>query len=400
MGSRLLSECVLSVIDHRGLTPKKLGGKWASNGGYRAISAKNIKNGCLVQQETMNLVDEKMYRRWMPEEVDRGDIFITSEAPFGEVLYWDSDEKPVLSQRVFGLKVDPLVCNARYLYYWMRTPQFQGELRGRSTGTTVMGLRQPELLKCEVEIPSLNTQRAISSVLSTIDKKIAVNAKLNGYLAELVSLEFMSRFSENVPTVELGQVLSISTKSLKPQDCFGEVWEHYSIPAHDEKHWPVFEPADGIKSNKYIVDKDCILFSKLNPTTKRIWMPACSSNRPVCSTEFIVYKPNEPKHKSFYYAAIDAPAFTDFLLAHVTGSTGSRQRTQPKATLVYPMPAPGTEAIEDFCAFADPIYEQIKANELESKQLEELRDVLLPRLMSGKIDVSKVDLAKLNSHLA
>lgn len=63
------------------------------------------------------------------------------------------------------------------------------------------------------------------------------------------------------------------------------------------------------------------------------------------------------------------------------------------------MPAPGTEAIEDFCAFADPIYEQIKANELESKRLEELHDVLLPRLMSGEIDVSKVDLTQLNSHL-
>ena len=63
------------------------------------------------------------------------------------------------------------------------------------------------------------------------------------------------------------------------------------------------------------------------------------------------------------------------------------------------MPAPGTEAIEDFCAFADPIYEQIKANELESKQLEELRDALLPRLMSDKIDVSKVGLTQLNSHL-
>lgn len=194
-------------------------------------------------------------------------------------------------------------------------------------------------------------------------------------------------------------MLSISTKSLKPQDCPGEVWEHYSIPAYDEKHRPVFEPADGIKSNKYIVDKDCILISKLNPTTKRIWMPACSSSRPVCSTEFIVYKPNKPKYKSFYYAAIDAPAFTDFLLAHVTGSTGSRQRSQPKATLVYPMPAPGTEAIEDFCAFADPIYEQIEVNELESRQLEELRDVLLPRLMSGEIDVSKVDLTQLNNHL-
>lgn len=83
----------------------------------------------------------------------------------------------------------------------------------------------------------------------------------------------------------------------------------------------------------------------------------------------------------------------------MAGSTGSRQRTQPKATLAYSIPAPGTETIEDFCAFADPIYEQIKANELESKQLEELRDVLLPRLMSGEIDVSKVDLTQLNSHL-
>lgn len=287
-----------------------------------------------------------------------------------------------------------------YLNYLMSSPRFIGELRQYTRGMKVFRVHPSDVSRIEVHLPSIEAQQQVVTVLDAIYSKQQANAQLNGYLAELVSLEFMSRFSENVPTVELGQVLSISTKSLKPQDCFGEVWEHYSIPAYDEKHWPVFEPADGIKSNKYIVDKDCILISKLNPTTKRIWMPACSSNRPVCSTEFIVYKPNELKHKSFYYAAIDAPAFTDFLLAHVTGSTGSRQRTQPKATLVYPMPAPGTEAIEDFCAFADPIYEQIKANELESKQLEELRDVLLPRLMSGKIDVSKVDLTQLNSHLA
>lgn len=287
-------------------------------------------------------------------------------------------------------------CNLTYLRHLLNSM----DITAYVTGSTQPKLSQTSLLNMKVKLPEIDKQDAIAAFLHSFDAKIATNSKLNGYLAELVSLEFMSRFSKNVPTVELGQVLSISTKSLKPQDCFGEVWEHYSIPAYDEKHWPVFEPADGIKSNKYIVDKDCILISKLNPTTKRIWMPACSSNRPVCSTEFIVYKPNELKHKSFYYAAIDAPAFTDFLLAHVTGSTGSRQRTQPKATLVYPMPAPGTEAIEDFCAFADPIYEQIKTYELESKQLEELRDVLLPRLMSGKIDVSKVDLRQLNSHLA
>lgn len=223
---------------------------------------------------------------------------------------------------------------------------------------------------------------------------------LNGYLADLVAVEFRKRFESNVPTVELGDVLSISMKTLKPQDHGGEIWEHYSIPSYDENRRPVFEQACCIKSNKYLIDSECILISKLNPSIKRIWMPACTSGRAVCSTEFIVYRPNNPEHRSFYYAAIDTPEFTDYLLAHVTGSTGSRQRTQPKATLAYPMQNPGNASIDDFCKFADPLYQQIQMNELESIRMEELRDALLPKLMSGEIDVSKVDLTQLNSHLA
>ena len=226
------------------------------------------------------------------------------------------------------------------------------------------------------------------------------NVRLNGYLEKLVSLEFSRRFKASTPTIELGKVLSISTESIKPQEHAGEIWEHYSIPAYDENRQPLFELSDGIKSNKYAIDANCILISKLNPATKRIWMPSCTSEHSVCSTEFIVYKPKNPRYKSFYYAAIDSQAFTDFLIAHVTGSTGSRQRTQPKATLTYPMPNPGHDAIEGFCAFANPIYKQIQSNKLESKWLVSLRDALLPKLMSGEIDVSKIDLTQLNSHLA
>lgn len=223
---------------------------------------------------------------------------------------------------------------------------------------------------------------------------------INGYLIELVNSEFAKRFDNHGPKTPLKNVLSISTKSLNPQQHVGEVWEHYSIPAFDATHWPTFELADGIKSNKYAVDNNSILISKLNPSIKRMWVPACLTDKAVCSTEFIVYKPLEPSHKSFYCAAINAEEFTAFLLEHVTGSTGSRQRTQPKATHNYPMPNPSRIEIESFCAFADPIYQQIQANEIESQRLRSLRDALLPKLMSGEIDVSKVDLTQLNSHLA
>lgn len=381
-----------------GATPR--GGKDSyKDYGIPIIRSQNVRDWAF-SSSGLAFIDDDQARVLSSAVVEQGDVLlnITGDSVARACMAPAEFESARVNQHVAIIRANENTNNS-FLLVWLQANKSL-LLKLASSGATRNALTKGMLENLDVNLPPIDVQNKIAVLVDSIQAKIAANTKLNGYLAKLVSLEFMSRFSENVPTVKLGQVLSISTKSLKPQDCFGEVWEHYSIPAYDEKHWPVFEPADGIKSNKYIVDKDCILISKLNPTTKRIWMPACSSNRPVCSTEFIVYKPNELKHKSFYYAAIDAPAFTDFLLAHVTGSTGSRQRTQPKATLVYPMPAPGTEAIEDFCAFADPIYEQIKTYELESKQLEELRDVLLPRLMSGKIDVSKVDLRQLNSHLA
>lgn len=213
---------------------------------------------------------------------------------------------------------------------------------------------------------------------------------LNDYLEQLISLEFSNRINVSTQTTPLKNVLSISTESLKPQQHIGEIWEHYSIPAFDEAHWPNVEPAEAIKSNKYTVDENSILISKLNPSIKRVWIPICLTEKAVCSTEFIVYKPLIPERKSFYCAAINSEDFTAYLLEHVTGSTGSRQRAQPKETLDYPMPNPTEGEIKAFCEFANPIYSQIQNNEIESQNLKVLRDTLLPKLMSGEIDVSGI----------
>ena len=398
MGSRLLSECVLSVIDHRGLTPKKLGGEWASSGGHRAISAKNIKNGCLVQQETMNLVDEEMYRRWMPEEVDRGDIFITSEAPFGEVLYWDSDEKPVLSQRVFGLKVNPSVCDARYLYYWMRTPQFQGELRGRSTGTTVIGLRQPELLKCEVETPSLNAQLAISSVLTTIDKKIAVNAKLNGYLADAVDGLFEKALgqAEEKTLTDVVEILSGGT----PKTKISEYWEDGEIP--------FFGPGDANGSTY------CLTTAK---HITQLGLENCNSELYPVDTVFLTArgtvgkvamagKPMAMNQSCFAFRGlgVSQPAVYQIIKRAVrslkvkaNGATFAAINTRDlkiEAILV-----PSDEELTAFEEEAASLHSMMRVNEEESLKLSSLRDALLSKLIAGEIDVSKVDLTQINSHL-
>ena len=172
-----LGDVVSLVIDYRGKTPKKLGGDWSSSG-YRALSAKNIKTGKIVQEESIRFVDEKLYKIWMKDEVERGDILITSEAPFGQIYYWDSEEKIVLSQRLFALRIKDKFF-PKYIYYYMTSKDFQKELDGRATGTTVTGLRQPELMKCNIRYPSLMQQKEIAKILSSLDDKIDLNNAIN-----------------------------------------------------------------------------------------------------------------------------------------------------------------------------------------------------------------------------
>jgi type I restriction enzyme S subunit len=185
----------------------------------------------------------------------------------------------------------------------------------------------------------------------------------------------------------LGEVVEISTKTLNPRSCPAVVLEHYSIPAFDEAHLPMFEIASGVKSSKYILDKDCFLISKLNPTTKRIWRPFCISKHAVCSTEFIVFRAKKRAHKDFYYSVINSPAFSDFLISQSTGSTGSRQRALPNKTLSFLVAIPTDDVIAGFCDKVAAIYGLFEQNYLENRQLRQVRDLLLPRLMSGQLPV-------------
>ena len=190
----------------------------------------------------------------------------------------------------------------------------------------------------------------------------------------------------------IGDIATIKTNSFNPQKTPGVMLEHYSIPAYDEQHFPVFEPSDNVKSNKYILTDNSVLASKLNPDTKRIWRPMCLTDHAVCSTEFIVFEANNSAHKDFLFSIIDSQSFSDWMCAHTTGSTNSRQRTTPSTTLEFKVPIASDDVIDEFCASVTPMYDLVSQNLQENQRLASLRDSLLPKLMSGETDVSDVDL--------
>lgn len=290
------------------------------------------------------------------------------------------------------------LCDTRYLCYLLNSM----DLSGYVTGSAQPKLSQANLNAVTLYLPSIIEQMKITKYLYMFDKKIAANQQINDNLTEQARCIFQSWFIDYEPfggsmpsdwqPATLGQIAVMKTDSWSPAKNPDVVVEHYSIPAYDEQRYPVFEIASGIKSNKYLLTSDSVMISKLNPDTKRIWRPICLSGHPVCSTEFIVYEAKKKGQRDYIYSLIDSIPFFNHLCSHTTGSTNSRQRATPKSTLDFALCLPPDSVIEDFYQIVTPMYDLIASNIVENQSLAKTRDSLLPRLMSGELDVSNLDL--------
>ncbi|EIX6435524.1 restriction endonuclease subunit S [Salmonella enterica] len=180
----LLEDATSLIIDHRGKTPKKLGGDWSEEG-HPAISAKNIKNGRLVRHDAIKYVDSDLYAKWMKDELLAGDILMTSEAPLGELLYLAKDCDYLLSQRLYGIRANNEIISGSYLYFWLQTSAAKADINGRATGSTVVGIRQSELKKVNIMVPQKAVVDSFSNLTALYLEKIESNEKQNIVLKKL-----------------------------------------------------------------------------------------------------------------------------------------------------------------------------------------------------------------------
>ena len=171
-----LGDAVSKIIDHRGVTPLKLGSEW-SNEGIIALSAKCVKKHELINLETANRVDNDLYERWMPDKLRPHDILMTSEAPLGEFYYIADYCKYCLSQRLFAIRANPAVIAPTVLYFQMSDAVGTQQIDIRKTGTTVTGIRQSELIKIPVIIPSKKIQSWFSKICEPIMLQIERNSE-------------------------------------------------------------------------------------------------------------------------------------------------------------------------------------------------------------------------------
>ena len=336
----------------------------------------------------------------LTQEYKKGDILVSNIRPYFKKI-WQANCDGGCSSDVLVFQGN-LNIDGDFLYYILANDDFFAYSMATSKGTKMPRGDKTSIMQYEVPIFDIDTQRKIASVLRSLDEKIELNSTINNNLEQQAQAIFKSWFVDFEPfngemphdwiASRLGDIASIKTNSFSPVKNSDVQLEHYSIPAYDEQKYPVFESAAGVKSNKYILSKNSVMISKLNPDTKRVWRPMCLSELAVSSTEFIIFEAFNPAYRDFVFSIVDSAAFSDWMCAHTTGSTNSRQRTAPSTTLEFQVALPDEKAITDFCAVVTPMYDTIASNICENQKLAQLRDSILPKLMSGELDVSNIDL--------
>jgi type I restriction enzyme S subunit len=316
-----------------------------------------------------------------------GDIVLTQRGTLGQVACVPEGHKRfVISQSQMRVRPDESVADSRYVLHAMRSVDFLQQIDSHAITTGVPHINLGILQALRVPLPPIEEQRAIAGVLGALDDKIESNRR-RAELAESL-LNVLAAAVVVAELVPLGELVEVDRTSCTPASSGETLVDHFSLPAFDASRLPDRTPGDSIKSNKLAVAEESVLVSRLNPATNRTWFAVPEPGvLAAASTEFMVLRGGERIGLGALWLAVRDEYFRSELARRATGTSGSHQRVRPDDVLSIEVPdvrdvAPADEAE------AEGLLRLVHQARTESATLAELRDALLPELLSGRLRVS------------
>ena len=391
---RTIRELCSVVVDCPHSTPK-----WTANGKI-VIRNKNIKHGKIDFSSPSYTDDEHFAQRIKRAKPQPGDIIITREAPIGDVGMIPENTECCLGQRMVLLRANQSVCDNFYLLYSLQSLYVQHQISwSEGTGTTVSNLRIPHLEQIQIPYLPLEQQAKISSVLRALEEKIENNRRLNDNLEQQAQSYFQELFVDNASpewttgTIsDLGTVVGGSTPSKSKPEYYTESGIAWITPkdlsinkskfvSHGENDITEL----GLKnSSAAIMPEGTVLFSSRAP----IGYIAIAAGEVTTNQGFKSVVPKPEIGTPFVYF------FLKNTLQVIEGMASGSTFKEVSGSTMKNVPAviPDAETLAQFSDFCAPIFEQQRTLEEQNQSLAKLRDSLLPKLMSGEIDVSAVQL--------
>ena len=282
------------------------------------------------------------------------------------------------------------ISDPQFVYYTAINPVFRNVAIKSMVGSSGrQRVQQSVLEELELSVPDLDEQRRIGDFLARIDEKIALNDRINDNLADLLQTVYRDRFGNTSLVANQGFLSDICSYS-RDKVAVSElnVRTYFSTENMlSGKAGSTEATSLPTTSQTTACHKGDTLISNIRPYFKKI---VYCEDKCGCSTDVLCFTPSQPCYSAYLFSTLYADKFFAFMVA---GSKGTKMpRGDKQQIMTYPVVLPSEEELAGFNTIASPLLEQIYSNRAENKRLSILRDTLLPKLMSGEIDVSAVQL--------
>jgi type I restriction enzyme, S subunit len=418
-----LEEAIEKLIDYRGKTPEK------TTSGIPLITAKIVKDGKINTPQ--EFIDEDDYETWMVRGFPKkGDVVLTTEAPLGEVATIDN-ENIALAQRIVVLRGKEGLLNNTYLKYHLMSHDIQHQLRSRASGTTVLGIKQSELRKVILKIPSIKIQEKIVNVLDLLFQKRMKNESIIDSVNSIINSLYRSWFIDFDPVIakiegKLPYGMEQETADLFPDKFddskFGKLPKGWRITKLEDiidykegpgiRNWQYVYDGNGVNfinircignndinikdasqishteaygkySHFHLKEKDVVIST--SGTLGRYAIVRREHLPLILNTSVIRFRPKNNCNLSFMLGYMET-GLQNELLALASGSVQLNFGPMhlQMISLIYP-PKPILDAYEKAVIKLIEIKTQLQQ---DTCLILGIRDTILPRLMSGELSVS------------
>lgn len=369
-----------------------------SDSGAIFLGISNFVNGKLnLSPSNIRYISEEDYPKWTKRVTPKAhDIVFSYEATLNLYAIIPDGFRGCLGRRMALMRPDEGVVDYRFLYYYMFSPAWREEVeRYKVNGSTVDRIPLVSFPSFRVDLPNMRTQKAIADILFAIDQKIDSNSRVNWNLLGQMQALYRSWFVDFLPfggskprtwtetdIYSLANIIygapfkskqfntdGVGTPIIRIRDLKDQQFATYTTEIHPKGY--LLQPGDIVvgmdgEFRPYIWGND------------GAWL-----NQRVC-----VFENKRPNGKAFLYFTIKP------LLYGI-------EQTQVATTVIhigkkdfdaFEITLPDASTLDDFDALTTPMMRVIVSNCFENKRLAALRDILLPKLMSGEIDVSDIQL--------
>ena len=365
---------------------------------YTYLRITDIRDDGTLNKDNLKSVDNFEAPNYLlfPNDI----VFARTGASTGRNYFYDgSDGEFVYAGFLIKFSIDPQKVNPMYIKYYCQSLQYRNWIKSFSTGSTRGNINAKTFGDMQIPLPSRKQQDFLVETLAPIDAKIKVNKAINDNLEQQAQALFRSLFIDNADSAwakgvlcNLGTIVAGGTPSKSKPEYYSEHGIAWVTPKDLSINKSKFvsrgetdiSELGYTKSSATKMPSGTVLFSSRAP----IGYIAIASNEITTNQGFKSVIPNDNIGTAFMYFLLKQ------LLPTIEGmASGSTFKEISGAGMKsVPVIIPDNETIQNFNNFCDPIFKQQAMLETENGNLSSMRDMLLPKLMSGELDVSQLDI--------